>query len=123
MTNDKASVASSTISKISDVVTGAAGDHSGLTSLLGAYFLSTGKDSLATRARNAGVEAELKSWSTESLPHETSAETVTALVPDTVLDRFASETGLTKSATIEALQEQLPKTIHKLRAQDDFIKT
>lgn len=123
MTNDKTSTAGSTISKISDVVTGAAGDHSGLTSLLSAYFLSTGKDALATKAKKAGIDAELKSWFGEDLPHETSAETVAALVPNPVLDNFASETGLTRSATIQALQEQLPKTIHKLREQDEFTKT
>ncbi|MBB2203281.1 YidB family protein [Gluconacetobacter tumulisoli] len=121
MTNDKTSISTDTISKISDIMTGAAGDHSGLTSLLGTYLISIGKDGLTARAKNAGVESEVQEWLAESLPHETSAGTVAALVPDDVLDNFASQTGLTKSATLQALQEQLPQTIHKLRAQADFI--
>ncbi|ACI50683.1 conserved hypothetical protein [Gluconacetobacter diazotrophicus PA1 5] len=122
MTNDKTSIATSAISKVSDVVTGAAGDHSGLSSLLGAYLVSTGKDGLMTRARNVGVEAEVKEWLMERLPQETSEETVTALVPEDILDTFASQTGLTKSATVQALQEQLPQATHKLRAHEDFVR-
>lgn len=75
-----------------------------------------------TRARNVGVEAEVKEWLMERLPQETSEETVTALVPEDILDTFASQTGLTKSATVQALQEQLPQATHKLRAHEDFVR-
>ncbi|GBQ68242.1 hypothetical protein AA103196_1898 [Ameyamaea chiangmaiensis NBRC 103196] len=106
---------------IGDFVTGAQYDQSGLTSSLHEYLHGVGHEPFHEHARTAGLEQEVKSWSTSDSTEITTEDTVRALLPKSAIDHFAHETGLTENAVVTTLQEVLPKAVRRMAKRHEEV--
>ncbi|GBR11443.1 YidB family protein [Acetobacter oeni] len=104
------------LNTIADKLTRAHGDHSGLSSAVIEYLGKEGSPGIPlvrARAKNAGLDGLLEFW--RKGPSQKSFEDtlITALISEEQIQQFASETGLSRAATVKGLADILPSLVYK----------
>lgn len=111
MTVSKTKQISSVMTKAADVLTAAGNDKSGLFSALVTYLEhgnESGRKIVYENAQRHGLGETLAHWQNERRPATTTEETVEKLLPASVIESLAAESGLSHTAALASLTDVLP---------------
>lgn len=111
MTASKTEQLSSAMTKAADVLTAAGNDKSGLFSALVTYLEhnnEAGRSAVRQNAQAHGLGATLTHWQHERRPAATTEDIVQKLLPPSVIEHVAAQSGLSHKAALTSLTEVLP---------------